>query len=255
LRHFGSQFALLDISAIQCLCAACYRGPPQFYCGDPPRLCVVPTGCVRVALRHDPDALCKLPVSKRYYSCFHGTSISNAGKIIACAQLLHPGDELYDGELVEQPDGHIKDGQYLIQCSRHMGAFGYRHELVKREHEGNLQGNVFNPRQLYFTSPSLRYALEYSPAKVWGGDTVQVCLEMKQDPDCVNVLHETLWRSIVDELIPQDEMEWFTERRFPSIVPVALLVRILPAQAVKCAGKCGVWCVYVFVYQCVRVCL
>jgi hypothetical protein len=218
-----------DSRTARCFCSSCYSGPPTHQCGQPPFPCVVPVGCVRIALKTHESVMRQEGVATSYYACYHGTSIAKAVSIIRSAQLLRFGTLAHTGMEVTQPFGHISDGTSILVPARTQSKIGSKFALVSpRPAKLPAGAMVFNPSSCFFTTPSLRYALAYSPHMGINTHVVQVCLEMRQDPNSINVLESTLDCDIIikDPLVPQDEIEWFTQRQFPAIVPVALLVKI-----------------------------
>jgi hypothetical protein len=186
---------------------------------------------VRLVLKGNEGILAGERVFERYYACYHGTSVDRAKSVITSGQLLHSNDILHTGNLIELPGGHYTDHEWFRVQTDQMGVFGTKHQLVqinsnKVRDLGSDRVTDHTPTKLFFTSPSLQYAMAYSRSTSTGGDTAQVCFEMRQRPDSINVLHSTLEAIVTDQLVAHDEMEWFTDRRYPAIVPVALLVRI-----------------------------
>jgi hypothetical protein len=216
----------------QCFCTKCYDGPVTTCRDSASRIRIMPIGFVRIPLQVNQAIMQQHNINECYNSCYHGTSIDKAKKVISTAQLLQVGDTIFSGDRVAQPVGHIADGQCLLVRTSHDSV---KHKLKPiGSAEPHEDAAVFNPSRLFFTTPSLIYALNYSPKCALGGDTVQMCFEMKQDPSSVNVLCSTLPGKVNDPDVNEDVMEWFTDRRFPAIVPYALLVRIeTPAQGMS----------------------
>jgi hypothetical protein len=199
-------------------------------CGEPSQSCVVPVGCVRIALKVSDATAQQHGVFTRYHRCFHGTTADTAKKIISTGLLLQCGQVVHSGERIGLPEGHYNDDDWMRVRSNVRNAFGAKHFLISKQTQDTDTDDAsivaHHPTKLFFTSPSLQYAMAYSPPCDLGGESLQVCFEMHQDPDSINVLHSTLHHSVADPLVPRDEMEWFTERNYPAIVPVALLIRV-----------------------------
>jgi hypothetical protein len=219
---------------VKCFCSDCYDGPATIDTGEPPRPCVVPVGFVRVPLVMHPGVVSSNGVFERYYTCYHGTDIQKARTVISTTHLLQQGQVLHTGGKIHELEGHHRDGEWLRVRMTESSKFGpKKHKLVPRTSQNQQlydSGGACEhaPSKLFFTSPSLQYAMVYSPHTDYGGEAVQVCFEMRQDPDSISVLCSTLVHTPSDPLVPHDEMEWFTDRCFPAIVPVAVLVRICP---------------------------
>jgi hypothetical protein len=231
-HHFHDLDQFLDWSNIQCYCARCYSGPATIQCGDPERACVVPIGCVRIPLHAHEAIFLAHNVRQLYYVCYHGTDLMKAKSIIDCGHLLQVGDVQHTGAEIELPEQHIEDNSSILMKTQVRGEFGPKYKLLPRDARlavvERQDAQVHTPSRYSFTSPSLKYALTYSPKTDWGSDAVQVCMQMMQDPRSINVLHSTQIDFEPDPLVCDDEVEWFTDRRYPATVCAALIVKVVP---------------------------
>jgi hypothetical protein len=217
--------SLLDTSKDKCFCSSCYLGPSATYEGLPEKLCGVPVTWARFGLASHEALVNHHSVRENYYPCYHGTTIDNVRSIISSGQLLHPGEATSFGLHVQVPDGSYHDGQWSIIPTYDMGEFGPKFNLRATNARDNSIATPFQPNQLYFTSPSLSYASQYSEVYKHSGGFARIVIEARQSPESISVLHSTLPCPPVDPYVPADEMEWFTARRWPAIVPVAVLIQ------------------------------
>lgn len=247
VKSLGIVEGFFDHSADRCYCKTCYVGEPVVLRGKPAKLCNVPFGWARFAIKVPEGPAQAFRIFEDYYLSYHGTRVELAPAIIQQGQLLYPGLTSASGFRITLPAGRIVDGNYAL-VPNGVGAFGTKYIIVARDPdrvkesplELTLQelaswppgAKPFLPNQNLFTSPSLNYASQYSSEKDDGrGGRIRLALQLRQKPDCFSVMQGTTsvseaGKPPVDSLIPNDELEWFTPNLGPAIVITALLVNI-----------------------------
>jgi hypothetical protein len=153
---------------------------------------VVPQGCAMFGLSIDPVLEQQYPDIWKWPISYHGFSSGALSSILSHRQLLLPGDVLEDGTLLKVRPGHIPGQEFI------------------------------------YTSPSWRYSLlpVYATPFKMGTWKVQFVFKCAQKPDSFQIQGETVGATgrICPE-IPNDKLEWFSNRR-GTIIPFALLVFI-----------------------------
>ena len=226
LATLGIDPGHLDATGNKCFCTPCFNSAHEvFQHGDPPAPCVHPIGWVRFGTKCN-----QADVDAASYVAYHGTRSWLAPIILRNRGLLLPNTVDIDGEHVEVPEGHYRDGQYLlVPTPAHAASFPRpkyvlqqrnfaaailaeaqqlkrdltsdevatrRVQLMDFDRQQHKDAEVFRPSGFIFTSPSIKYASNqaFAPAVDGGqeGHQFQVVFQVLQRQDSFSVLGETV---------------------------------------------------------------
>ncbi|CAF1035192.1 unnamed protein product [Adineta ricciae] len=177
----------------RCFCKTCYPLPM-------PNICqvntgnkyptIIPRNWMKFGLKVDGVQAKVHQIWDKWAVSYHGTVPSAALSMIKHRQICLPGDTLFDGTRLAIRLGHIPD------------------------------------QKAFFTSPTIRYAAQnhYATSMEFTSQidkcvyTAKIVLRCRQMPDSFTVQGQTLNNSLQNDsdfcdLIPDDEIEWKTDKR------------------------------------------
>ena len=173
----------------RCYCDQCYPRTKADRFTVAGSIYTVQRGWVRYGLQVDAASAAAKHIFKQWYTTFYGTSKDKLEQILRNRSIPFPGDQLLSGEI-------------------------FTTHLCDKEH--------------VYTSPSIHYA---SLPHVCPTDTTkinnewydfQVVLECKQNPE--GITKQLGYQPNVCRIIPENEIEWKTNRR-ATVTPIGLLIR------------------------------
>ncbi|CAF1127922.1 unnamed protein product [Adineta steineri] len=183
----------------KCFCSQCYPITKADYFTVAGSIYTVPRHWTRFGLQIDQTFAESKQIFKQWYTTFYGTSKDKLESIINNRFVPMPGDHLLSNEIFTT---HLSDKHHV------------------------------------YTSPSIKYAClkHVCPIDILNIHSewydVQIVLECKQNPEGIVKQHG--YRQNVCNIIPDNEIEWKTDRR-ASIIPYGLLIHV---QKHRCTKEC-----------------
>lgn len=193
--------ALFNRQHNRCYCQHCYPTSRRDSYVEGGMKYVIPRGWVRFGLYVDKAQEQAEQIWKNWAVSYHGTNPEAAKSIIEHHQFLVPGDQSITGRVIKIEDGHIP-GKFHIYTSPTI---------------------AYSGNDIYSRSTAFR-------SRVTGKSYhAKVVLQCRQKPGTFTIQPETIGATDrnrrICPIIPNDEVEYFTEAR-ASVIPCGFLIRI-----------------------------